>query len=197
MLCDTPGQQLRYSSVISSRHLAMAHLPRQRPPSPSLWNLDTPGPQGAPVLHWQLPWRGPGLCKQHGLHPTVQFCCSSGRAKALTPASFLSVLMQSRAHTQMPLSYFLADPLTWFLGSLNTRVIKHCFIPGTKPEVYETLQIIIHFFFSSTHSLLIFQVCFFLQACSAWKIIHFCKFGQDLGVPIVPSAISWAGVLHR
>lgn len=64
--------------------------------------------------------------------------------------------MQSRAHTQMPLSYFLADPLTWFLGSLNRPVIKCCFIPGTKPKVYETLQIIIHFFFSPTHSLLIF-----------------------------------------
>lgn len=59
MLCDTPGQQLRYSSVISSRHLAMAHLPRQRPPSPSLWNLDTPGCPSAALAaplegHWAL-----------------------------------------------------------------------------------------------------------------------------------------------
>lgn len=141
--------------------------------------------------------KGTGLSKECGLHPTVQFCFSSARTEALTPASFLWALMQSRAHTQMPLSYFLADPLTWFPGSLNTWVIKHCFISGTKPKVYEILQIIIHLFFSPTHSLFIFQVCLFLQACSAWKIMHFCKFGQDLGLQIMPSAISWAGVLHR
>lgn len=170
----------------------MAHLPRQNLLH-AVCEIWTPHkPQGAPGAG-----EGTGLSKQCGLHPTVQFYCSSGRAKVLPPASFLWALMQSRAHTQMPLSYFLADPLTWFLGSLNTRVIKHCFISGTKPEVYEALQIIIHFFFSPTHSLFIFQVCLFLQACSAWEIIHFCKFGQDLGLQIVPGAISWAGALHR
>lgn len=66
--------------------------------------------------------------------------------------------MQSRAHTQMPRSCFLADPLTWFLGSLNTRVIKHCFISGSKPKVCETQQILIHVFFF-THTAFSFSRC--------------------------------------
>lgn len=129
----------------------MAPLPRQRPPSPNIdeiWTSHKPqGPPGAALAVGRSLGNGIGLSKRYGLDPRVQFCCSSGRDKPLTPASFLGVLMQSRARTQMPLSYFLADPLTWFLGSLNTQLIKHCSSSGTKPEVYETLQIITHFFF--------------------------------------------------
>lgn len=58
--------------------------------------------------------------------------------------------MQSRAYALMLLSYLRVDPLTWFLGSLNIQVIKCCFSSSTKLKVYETPQIIIHFFFSHT-----------------------------------------------
>ena len=132
----------------------MAHLPRRRPVSPNRCEIWTPRkPQGSPAAALAVGsslGKRTGLSKQYGLHPTVQFCCSSGRSKALTPAFFFRVLMQSRTYTLMPLSYLLVDPLTWFLDSLNIRVIKCCFSSSTKPKGYETPQIIIHFFFSPT-----------------------------------------------
>lgn len=153
-LCDIPGQEFKYNAFSFSRDLAMTHLPRQRPISPNRCEIWTPhkpqGPPAAALAAGSSLGKRTGLTKQYGLRHAVQFCCSSGRSKALTPASFLRVLLQSREYALMPLSYLLVDLLTWFLGSLNIWVIKCCFSPSTKPKVYETPQIIIHFFFSPT-----------------------------------------------